>query len=600
MNCSMKLFLITATSAIFFTTGCKSKLPAGDFSTTLSSSGGEAVIQCLTPEGNGGNWPATIGWMSEQLNQRALEFQNQPSTKFYLQCMIGGSSGSASTALYMNVLFNKNLFPAVREGYLYSLSELQVASRALRFMAVSLDYTLGEGLVFYRNLFRSQAYSRIRNSNTAKRVSEKLGSNDPRWWSGEAADPKLLLTEYAKIMLLANSLTREDLTGALSTENIRWTSNERHMVEKKGITSALDFIEDEQKQDRDSAYAKQFSGIFKKQAELVTKVSKARITSVSNANFLQRYFRKVEKDSSDSPLKAAVDKRMQRGFCTATMGEVHTSRDTVDRYIPPRYENLRLIVICDRSTIEKIISSSAYQEDIRSGKRYADKIFFAATKSTRSAITMSIREPGLMTELVDEADGKILDIQSYYDSRKDTTREFRIKNATDDGIVFAIAGGFPDRRISAWALTYYYKVLQNEINGGNNRGYFSLFGKPDDPSTPTFSINAVRNVFSPEEKKVSNVADWITYHKTWCQTYGQELSTPPRSNLETVVVNWDIHVVPAAQSFIKPSYLLAVKSINSTNYQISASLGKKPQPRLHEPTSYDVPNTKTSEPCTRY
>ena len=84
-------------------TGC---LPVKTDSKLQSNESSKHIVtQCLAPQGNGGNWAATIGWMSEQIQFRINSLKTpKESTLLNLHCISGGSSGSVSTALLMTIM----------------------------------------------------------------------------------------------------------------------------------------------------------------------------------------------------------------------------------------------------------------------------------------------------------------------------------------------------------------------------------------------------------------------------------------------------------------------------------------------------------------
>lgn len=564
--------------ASFLLGSCKKTMVDLDSSTNLNAEASNVVIQCLVPQGNGGNWAATIAWMSETLLQRVYETRvgRNHATKFRIGCMMGGSSGSASTALYINLLTNKNLFPRANINGLYTTEEVEIAGDALRFLAISLDLDRFEKIVFFSNYFKAQVFSKINNTKIAVKIARSLNSKEPKWWGGEKADPNLMLVDYAKIALLANSLTLEDIYTDINT--ISKNSKDLETIENGNLKYLIDLPEyssmEESKQENEEM-TKAYSDLLKRQSDAIAKVAIQRINSkMSTKAQLTRYSRGVLKDSSTSVLKTIMERQIPEGFCTITMGEIHQKFESIDLDTPPSYEKLRPLVLCSEETIKKIISSKLYQNDIESGAPFASRFVFLVPKTIRSAITMSIREPGLMAELAEHANaGKNLDVYQYYDPTKDTDKEYKLKRIAEPNVAstkdfeqlyFAVAGGFPDRRMSAWVLNYYYSEILKQYDRTSS-GYLSLFGKPD--GTMTFALNSIGTFFSTNETMDGNKADWNNYQKSWCVQYANRINSGI-SHLETVVLNWDISKIPASQS--DKSYLLVPKGINATRLQLAS------------------------------
>lgn len=215
-----------------------------NFNVNSAASSGElgtpsqVVIQCLAPQGNGGNWASTLGWVSEQWLQRAEAVAEsevrsgfaKDSSWLYLACASGGSSGSGVTAVVMSVLQNEALFPDSggtakerRRAGFYTPSEVARLARAIRFVAIGADMNFFAsveffGLVVGQSLLAEDAglkrqlgeWKRKLDGTTKLNAAVcsnryKVAGNEQGvdWWKGQPAEPCEAVANFAKSAWLA-------------------------------------------------------------------------------------------------------------------------------------------------------------------------------------------------------------------------------------------------------------------------------------------------------------------------------------------------------------------------------------------------------------
>ena len=155
---------------------CKKK----DTGSRLSSSPfdyQEISIHCFAPQGNGGNWASTLGWLSEAVKMRvetAIQRQAKTGKKIGLDfsCMTGGSSGSAATVVVMQLLANQNLFPNAisnhnlfekhnYKGILLNTEQGLLLADAIQLMGLTADLNFSEMLNFYRQVVGQNFKSKL-------------------------------------------------------------------------------------------------------------------------------------------------------------------------------------------------------------------------------------------------------------------------------------------------------------------------------------------------------------------------------------------------------------------------------------------------------
>jgi hypothetical protein len=84
MNINSLRFPMTAMASLLLMqmAACKAFKPDSDTQSTAGKTAGKpiAIVQCSIPQGNGGNWAATLGWISEQMIVRAEQAEQLQKT----------------------------------------------------------------------------------------------------------------------------------------------------------------------------------------------------------------------------------------------------------------------------------------------------------------------------------------------------------------------------------------------------------------------------------------------------------------------------------------------------------------------------------------
>lgn len=234
------LIALVATTALI--PACKQRT----FNTRQSSAASDdkpsfVIVQCVAPQGNGGNWGATLGWVAEEWMLRADQAQEAESTGGHgkdsswinLACAAGGSSGSGVTNVIMALLRNEALFSnsvesarTRRSKGFYTPSETKLLARALRYVAMGVDLNATETADFalllieqtllgrasrnpvFQNIesFLARVRGRAMGFEKAKSVcSSTMGVG---WWSGQAAEPCDAVVNFGKYAWLAKYVSR--------------------------------------------------------------------------------------------------------------------------------------------------------------------------------------------------------------------------------------------------------------------------------------------------------------------------------------------------------------------------------------------------------
>ena len=287
----------------------------------------------------------------------------------------------------------------------------------------------------------------------------------------------------------------------------------------------------------------------------------------------------------DYLLKKTLEMPLSDGFCSILMGRL--AQDVNDLNVTPHYKTLNPVVFCNAKTVDKIIHSKLYPSHKEQGHPFASRFIYAVVPNIRGAIKPSIREPNMMKPLISPFGSGELEVSQFYfpawDKAKNGSLTFELMDAnsvTLGGRTFVpylgVAGGFPDRRVTAWPASYYFlEELQNTLSklAPDIRTSFGMFGRENLKSSEAFHKVVVRDVFSenPQEGAESS-ADWSRFIDSWCTTMGEKLKADYQTKIENITVDWEVSKLPAAQSPGGLSKLLVVKSINATRSQAGQGL----------------------------
>jgi hypothetical protein len=206
------------------TVGCSTR---SDIAVLRSTSNNKAnlIVQCASPQGNGGNWATTLGWIAEEwmvLSERAnflQESTNRP-TYVFMRCMSGGSSGSGATNVTMNLLKNKKVLKNAEvdtlweEGF-FTPEQVKDYARAMRFLANSVDMNVKEHIIFFASMFRE---SRIAKNQRDMQTAD--------WWEGAVASGPVAVADFGKLAHAAGMVTSEHVNTPID-QILSWETLEK-------------------------------------------------------------------------------------------------------------------------------------------------------------------------------------------------------------------------------------------------------------------------------------------------------------------------------------------------------------------------------------
>ncbi|MEN9809344.1 MAG: hypothetical protein RLZZ488_911 [Pseudomonadota bacterium] len=583
----MKIKMLTTSilSALLVVSACKRNGDAQPAAQSSPKNYDVVFAQCLAPQGNGGNYAATLTWVGEQIHVRIAEAkslaQKGKRVGIYAGCMLGGSSGSVTTAVLSAILSNKNLLPNKTSQDVLSIDEATLIANAMRFVAFSVDLNLRELVRFFGQAFWTQGSNFINQNALQPLISNLFGKDTPHWWKGATVDASKVLVDFAATIHLASTLTpqlvNKTISSAIANAELKayQAQGVRYVHELPEFESLkeIEALTDQNHEELSTGLQKQTQFIGQAADDFVAK-------QFSLGDYARRHLVDLGAKGGNYKLKKTIDAPLATGLCTTTMATLVRSNESLQKQ--PMYKNLNPVVFCSKETINRILSSSLYQKHIAEGHPFATRFILASVPTIRGGIVPSIREPNMMAPLRSRLADDELEVSEFYFPAMDkelngsftftpmNARQVK-KGATEFVPHLGVAGGFPDRRISAWIASYFLvdAVTRHlSAKAAEVRTTLSLFGRDNLRSNPAFHKNAVKNVFSASPSEGDqNLADWMSFADSFCDTMGSHIENTLKGKIENVIVDWEVSKLPAAQKPGGASKLLVVRAINATRTQ---------------------------------
>jgi hypothetical protein len=567
---------------------CQQNIDQSRVQGTEDAKGRPVYLQCDAPKGNGGNWASSLGWISEQWLLKA-EVAEHAGGLLYLHCMGGGSSGSATALVVMNLLRNENLFASkAKIPSLLTPLEAKMAASALRFVAMSTDLNLRERANFFLGLLHNKITEQV------------FPKSNPEWWKKQQTKPDDVLVDFGSVLVLARYLTKEMVT--LPVEKALGSNASLISLAKKhNVKTVIDFPRVAQAVSVDEPSYRPLEELVTKQVTFVGKLSDDFLVEYFKSKNLtyQNRFSEQLKKLPENPINKLLAEELAPGFYTFTMAALLKDKSEMSWSVGPEYSKQKAIIFCSEETAKLILNSSWYQKHIQQGHKFASRYAFAVT-DVRGALVPSIREPEMMEEL--HGDLKNQGIKKLYvpefDLEKNGKYTFELHEINAEvNPYYTVAGGFPDRRIAGWVQPYLAnEIAKTRLKGMNVRGELGLFGLPDNRSKDNFQTVAIRNFFSGpvpakgdiqatekwRAKGQAQVQDFIAWQEALFPTFEPEFaSSSAQWSFKTVALNWDVTKLPA---FLTGSAkTLVARAINSVREQYEPSpLGGAPSHSVFE------------------
>ncbi|MBM3382673.1 MAG: hypothetical protein FJY29_09570 [Betaproteobacteria bacterium] len=570
-------------------TACKRNTDAQPNVQSNTKSYDVVFAQCLAPQGNGGNYAATLTWVGEQIHVRIAEAkslaQKGKRVGIYVGCMLGGSSGSVTAAVLSAILSNKNLLPSKTSQDILSIDEATLIANSMRYVAFSVDLNLHELVRFFGQAFWTQGSNFINQNALKPLISNLFGNDTPHWWKGATVDASKVLVDFAATIHLASTLTPQLVNKTISSAI---ANAELKAYRERGVRYVHELPEFESLKEIEATTSQSHEELsigLHKQTQFIGQAADHFVAKqFSLSDYARRHLVDLGPNGGNYKLKKTIDASLATGICTITMAALVRSKEALQNQ--PMYRNLNPVVFCSKQTIDRILASALYRKHIAEGHPFATRFILAAVPTIRGGIAPSIREPNLMTPLRSRLANDELEVSEFYyptmDKELNGSFTFtpmnarQVKKGTNEFVPhLGVAGGFPDRRITAWIASYF---LVDAVTGhlaaksAEVRTTLSLLGRANLRSAPAFHKNAVKNVFSASATDGDqNLADWMNFADSFCETMGSHIEKRLNGKIENVTVDWDVTKLPAAQKPGGASKLLVVRTINATRTQTHSS-----------------------------
>lgn len=600
--------------------GCKTR--GYNLSSAASGKSNSIIlVHCMSAQGNGGNWAATLGWIAAdymQIADRAELAARDASRPVYIypRCFSGGSSGSAVTNVVMSLLSNYAVLSptgdgdeALRKAGFFSAADMRDYARAIRFLGLSTDMSVGETVKFLASTVKDTALDKVANLNKQAKQAN--------WWSGVQASPEGAVLDFSKIVFAASKISRAELNkdigvvfgqvpykmGMLDSlkervisilsplmkgengqglfksleqfakDNQIWTVSdfpkERALddlncsVEVKKCAPGrirgaffLALNNDPSQEETKKRYAK-FYLIEAYQAFYAGSYVDGLVAGdpLNRSNFSKQFAAAAKGQGSGGAFVESLRQPLDPGYFTFTAAGLSwdvdpktpkREREFYDK--APTFDQLRFVIFSDKSTAAAIRKSPLYVEQSkactgssRQEQSPVCRFVIGEIEHRVHSMLASVREPGLMAELyapgysVTSGITEHLGIKRFYDPKKAEAGKpleqavLDLKQTASDpaakSLYFAVAGGWPDRRIGAWMLMYYMDTLLSDDPEYGVRAQFakaleaasvapalvasvSIFGKPDstaDAQLLSSNVNDAGLLQKFDVKQVSSV-----------------------------------------------------------------------------------------------
>ena len=513
------------------------------------------INECSVLQGNGADWAAIFGWLAEDLiikAEKAEKYELENPGKIAgikFTCMIGGSSGSASTMVLLQLLKNKQLGLSFIEKNTLRAKDVRLLGRALRIIAYSVDLTFKEKAKFIKHALRMVLWSYPVDTMKSLILEEKF----PDRWAFKLLDGNYIFFYFANSLLFARYITKE-----LVNMNVSMVLSEKPIktAKKFGLTKLGDLLQvpnvELAKEEK-----KELTKIFEEHGKNIVKLARLFI----NKNLKPKSkWRDLNRDAlHDGPLFSVLNEPLEDGFCTITMTDLWwgTSEKIYKKELS--YEHMRPLVLCNKKTIDSMLASKLYREHLAKDYPYASRFILGVVKTVRGSISPSIREPWLMASLTGPPNEDELEIEEIYDPEIDKAinGRYHYKSVSTDGFVLdgeqqkiglGIIGGFADRRIAAWMMSYYYL---GQVEGLKERNIelknsLSMFGLPDERKLDKFDTYLIKNDLAGSGHLADHyLKDWSLFQFNWFETFKLHFHRK-QILVTTVAFNFDLSVIPAA------------------------------------------------------
>lgn len=527
----------------------------------------DAIIlaDCFVVQGNGYQWGTSLSYLAEALSVRArdaFELKEQSEKKVYLydSCVIGGSSGSASVGVYMNLFRNLDIVEnrelilpkdlivnGVNLGKVrvYDPDDMNTLSRLLRFIAMGTDFTAKELLFFLPRV-----------------VSGQLGlvhDNVPNWWR-QNMDPYAAQVLFAEHALMIRNAKRSDIDVSVkdALDETKWIigplleyAREIGFASDKSSTGAdfaTDYLKHSEKEiPEDSDKLLKY---MNKWANEAGHDINERVYKDAGAHYGTRLLSNID---ADTPINDMFKEPLADGVCTMAFAVPFDDIETLkQRKRMATYDEAKPFVACNAKTIQIILNSEEYRKDVKAKLPFILDYKFVAVNTYYEAYNFGIREPGVFQVLSGEMAAD-LGMTNYYDPAKDTSHTFEMSATDGTGScgtpALAVLGGYGTAEMMAIPNSYLamgiFEALEITMPSGQVVMNQERIGK-DSEFPNVFAREVIRKMLCGplkhsdyERKYEENLAKWDDRHAFFVHHVPEKVEKmSDRMRLFGSTINW--------------------------------------------------------------
>lgn len=548
-----------------------------------------------TAEGNGYNWPSSLGWLSEQLliaREEALQYRaNGREALIDITSVGGGSSGSAVTMLLDAALNNPTIVAQPSDRRLLTTDEVERLAETVRFVSLSLDLTKAEEAATALQAAKKQFEARIQwlvSHIPFLRAWFKI--EKPVWFP--SIDSRNVVSQFGKSIHFVREVDFQavinqpiDRVPGYEALRSRAKLDRAHGNEADAVFGSIQKIFDLPKVQLQNV--KSPTPMQQKWLTELTQLRRAALRQIVTAE-LQKSTRLVQdawkrfggnmtpkigsESVQDNPFARTLAGPVQSGLVTFSLMAHFNSTAELHHVLREEgkidYRQLRLYAFMDEATARAILQSNLYREATHDPQNKLNRFVIAVVDQRFAAMNLSIREPGLMEELYGDADSDQFRIRALYDPQTDLKREFHLKNTAAPEFrgkpLFAV-GGFAAELITAQlqSVVHDERVRELRREGFEVVPRYHTFAKQHEwYQNVTFATHQLAGILNDDGKEgaIDNVRDYFDWMSEFYQRWLSRL-TVDRASVVQTWLDWDVRVLPGALAGV--SDLLVVKAVNA-------------------------------------
>jgi hypothetical protein len=533
----------------------------------------EEIIQfSASAQGNGYNWAATLGWLSESLKQTALHAkQVQLTTKEKVKInvlSVSGGSSSAAVAILLDAALGNPTVNLNPESRTITPDEALKVANLISFVARGSDYDLMT-VIFttFRALSAKMKAYIVQIINKIPLLKQLYNGGVPRV-NSNMLNRKIVMSDFGRLVSFARSVDYKEISKPLKEisgyESLVFLAKTNAKI--KSIVSEIEFISDSPTQSiKDFDLAKDFDSDVKYfldwQKRQIKKIIDKEVQS--KVGYLKDKFRRfgqimtphvdrLEENATENIFQKVLRENLGDGVMTAALVKEFKNVTDYKKYLRLNkkiiYDNLKLYVFMNEKTAREILNSDIYRNAILSDKSFLKRYVIAVVDQRWTAINNSIQEPGLFEDLYGNYHSEKLRIKYIFDPVEDRGNAFLLRDTSSVSLrdrIINVVGGFPYQPILSMIQSFYNSHMLARVNYKESLHFtFEKNQAPEDKNQ--FSISLLESTLKPLklEDPSKNVADYVEWYEEG-KSIEEMVNTSPKNRLIKTKILWDIHMFPA-------------------------------------------------------